>query len=171
MLCVFQTNLGGSGLDPCFFLKELMRASESSSIHLPYGDKKFWLNTAKCAVIYHSGGGIVSRKNNPPSGLRRKKVRFSVKHIAFKNPSHSLPSHCLVLDLFHTKATFKGYFYPSLMSYRNEPGLLQGKGQGMGLRVELMHPLRSGCVSCTISSLAAKFHSQQLSARKIEEDH
>lgn len=63
----------GFGLDPCLFLKELMRASESSSIHLPYGDKKFWLNTAKCAVIYHSGGGIVSRKNNPPSGLKGEK--------------------------------------------------------------------------------------------------
>lgn len=50
-----------------------MRASECSSIHLPYGDKKFWLNTAKCAVIYHSGGGIVSRKNNPPSGSRGEK--------------------------------------------------------------------------------------------------
>lgn len=55
------------------FLKELMRASESSSIHLPYGDKKFWLNAAKCAVIYHSGGGIVSRKNNPPSGSKGEK--------------------------------------------------------------------------------------------------
>lgn len=54
------------------------------------------------------------------------------------------------------------------MSDRNEPGLLQGKGQGMGLHVELMHPLWSGCVSCTISSLAAKFCSQQLSARKIK---
>lgn len=98
-----------------------MRASECSSIHLPYGDKKFWLNTAKCAVIYHSGGGIVSRKNNPPSGSRgekkgrkkkRKEIRFPVKRIAFKNPIHSLPSHCLVLDSFHMKATFKGYFIP-----------------------------------------------------------
>jgi len=55
----FKQTWEGSGLDPCLFLKELMRDSESSSIHLPYGDKKFWLNTAKCAVIYHSGGGIV----------------------------------------------------------------------------------------------------------------
>lgn len=39
LLCVFQTSLGGgSGLDPCLFLQGLMQASESSSIHLPYGD-------------------------------------------------------------------------------------------------------------------------------------
>lgn len=89
----------------------------------------------------------MSRKNNPPSGSKEeeKKIRFPVKCIAFKNPIRSLPSHCLVLALFHMKATFKGYFYPSLMSYRNEPGLLQGRGQGMGPRVELMHPLWSGC--------------------------
>lgn len=72
-------NLGGSRLDSCLFLKELMQASESSSIHLPYGDKKFWLNTAKCAVIYHSGGGIVSRKNNPPSGSKEEVERGEAK--------------------------------------------------------------------------------------------
>lgn len=139
--CILNKPGRGFGLDPCLFLKELMRASESSSIHLPYGDKKFWLNAAKCAVIYHSGGGIVSRKNNPPSGSKgekkgkkkkRKEIRFPVKCIAFKNPIHSLPSHCLVLVLFHMKATFKGYFYPSLMSCRNEAGLSQGRGQGRG---------------------------------------
>lgn len=148
----FKQTWVGSGLDPCLFLKELVQASESSSIHLLYGDKKFWLNTAKCAVIYHSGGGIVSRKNNPPSGSKeegkkkkrkKKEIRFPVKCLAFKNPIHSLPSHCLALDLFHMEPTFKGYFYPSLMSYRNEPGLLQGRGQGMGLHVE--PPLQRLC--------------------------
>lgn len=87
----------------------------------------------------------MSRKNNPPSGSKeggkKKEIRFPVKCIAFKNPVHSLPSHCLVLDLFQMKATFKGYFYPSLMSYRNDPGLLQGRGQGMGLCGDLMHPI------------------------------
>lgn len=82
-LCILNKPGRVSGLDSCLFLKELMRVSESSSIHLPYGDKKFWLNTAKCAVIYHSGGGIVSRKNNPPSGSKeedgkkKKRNKFS----------------------------------------------------------------------------------------------
>lgn len=71
----FKQTWEGLGWILVFFLKELMRASESSSIHLPYGDKKFWLNTAKCAVIYHSGGGIVSRKNNLPSGLEEEEKK------------------------------------------------------------------------------------------------
>lgn len=36
------------------------------------------------------------------------------------------------------KAAFKGYFYPSLMSDRNEPRLLRGRGQGTGPRAGLL---------------------------------